>query len=512
MFRDGNANCPPLNSNLKIYVEYANELWNTGYWDQWNWLLAQGQTVPLLRYDGESDQFTLAFRYQGMRTVQISEIFRQVFGDSQMPAPGKAAAAIRIRPVVCHQKGYIDLMNRTMTFIDKYYNKRDSRSTYANPHPVNYFLYGFSASTYFNPAGAPPTLTIDNIWSTGEFIAANHYNSIKAAANVAKMYGLADLAYEGGQHPQYNGDEVVTRASAMDPRMEAKQVEMHQVFNQVDGELNVLCQLIGPVTNTIPQTTEGHFDILRGDIGNLDRPRYNAVLDINNSTPVPITLGSLVPFTRDGHDFDIESTWGVTPGSGSYNITGNNFDYSTAYSFRVPSTGNYNVQVEYSTTASATLVVEYDGNVVGTFNLNSTGGASAFTSYMNISVDIDKLHSIRLLSTSGTVTVISVNVGAGLKSARLVKITDVQPIEQSVTVFPNPVKDIISIKLISANDNRATVDILDIGGKVVLRMGYPVVSGANLLKMDVGSLKNGIYFIKVTNDDESFMNKVIINR
>ena len=414
MLRDGNANCAPLNPNLKIYIEYANELWNTGYWEQWAWLKANSKTVPALKYDGESDENTLAFRYQGMRTIQISDIFRQVFGDSQMPAPGKDPASIRIRPVVCHQKGYIDIMNRTMTFIDKYYNKRDSRSTYSDPHPVNYYLYGFGASTYFNPAGSPPALTIDNIWSTGEFVAANHYNSIKVAANIAREFGLADLAYEGGQHPQYNGDEVVTRVAAMDPRMEAKQVEMHQVFNQVGGELNVLNQLIGKETSISPQLTEGHFDILRGDIGNLDRPRYNAVLDINNSTPVPITLGSLAPFTRDGHDFDIESTWGVTPGSGSYNITGNNFDYSTAYSFRVPSTGGYKVQIGYSTNASATLVVEYDGNVVGTFNLNSTGGASAFTSYMNINCSTDKLHSVRLVATYGTITITKIIVETGM--------------------------------------------------------------------------------------------------
>ena len=508
LFRDGNANCPPLKTNLKIYVEYGNELWNTGYWDQWNWIKAKSKTVSELKFDGETDENTLAFRFQALRSVEISNIFRQVFGDSLMPGPGKDASSIRIRPLIAHQQGYTDIINRTMTFVDKYCGKRDSRSTWATPHQVNYYFYGFGCSTYFYPEDAPPALTIDNIWNSGTFVAENHYNTLKVAANVAKMYGLAFLAYEGGPHPRYNGDEVITRQAAIDSRMRAKQAEMHSVFNQVDGELNVLSQLIGPEISSIPQITDGHFDILRGDIGNLDRPRYNAVLDINNSSPVPITLGSIAPFSRAGHDYDIESSWGVPPASGSYTITANNFDYCTAYSFRVPTSGAYDVQVEYSTNASATLIVEYDGNVIGTFNTGNTVGASAFTPSMNITCNAEKLYSIRLIATAGTINVKSINLDVSPVSNTAVNSVT----ENKVSLYPNPAKNIVNLCVTSEKDSKSTLWITDLTGKQLYKAGYNVQTGVNNLELDLNTLKNGIYLIYTIIDHKKYSNKLIICR
>jgi hypothetical protein len=89
LFRDGNANCAPLNSNLKIYVEYANEIWNTGYWDQWAWIQDKSKTYPELLFDNNADDITLVFRYQAMRTVQVSDIYVRYFVFLEFRLPGK---------------------------------------------------------------------------------------------------------------------------------------------------------------------------------------------------------------------------------------------------------------------------------------------------------------------------------------------------------------------------------------------------------------------------------------
>lgn len=406
LIRDGNPDCQPLRSDLKLYLEYGNEIWNSGtYYTQWQWVTnaAVTSTNTALRFDGTSDPITLAYRFQGMRSVQISEIFREVFGSGTMMT--------RIRPVLCHQQNYVDICNRTMTFLDRYYTRRDPRSNWPSPHPVNYYLYAFSTSTYFNPAAPPPTLTVDNIWNSGGFVAANHYNALKSTAAMAKMYGLAYVAYEGGQHPNYNGDETITRQAAIDIRMRAKQAEAQRVFNQLDGELNVLFHLVDKNLSATPGTTDGHFGMLRGDVANTNRPRYLAVHDINAAAPDAITLGAMAPFIRAGANFDMETSWGrPSSPSGSWLLTALGNTYGVAYCFRVPRSGTYALQIQYSTTAAATLAADVGGAVVGTFNVANTGGANAQTPQVNLPCDADKLYAIKLAAVTGAVTVASVSV------------------------------------------------------------------------------------------------------
>jgi hypothetical protein len=406
LIRDGNDVCASLRPDLKLYLEYGNEIWNSGtYYQQWGWVTNAAFSVPALRFDGTTDPITLAYRYQAMRTVQISDIFRSVFGSDAMMT--------RIRPVVCHQQNYIDICNRTMTFIDRYYAKRDSRSNWGDPHPVNYYVYGFSSSTYFYPGYAPPTLTLDNIWNSGTFVAANHYNALKSSAAIAKMYGLAYLAYEGGQHPNYNGDQTITRQAAMDARMRAKQAEAQAVFNQLDGELNVLFHLIDKNLSSTPQDTDGHFGMLRGDIADTNRPRYQAVLDINATNTAAITFGTLAPFTRAGANQDMETSWGVaSQPAGNFSITAQGATYAAAFCFRVPSTGTYALQVEYSTTQAATLLAEFKGDVLGSLSLANTGGSPVWTAAMNMACESNKLYAIKLAALTGTVTLRNVQVSA----------------------------------------------------------------------------------------------------
>lgn len=463
LFRNGGADCEPLRPDLKLYLEYGNEIWNSGtYYTQWAWVTNATVTTTnsALRYDGTSDPITLAYRYQGMRTVQISGIFREVFGT--------AAMMTRIRPVLCHQQNYIDICNRTMTFLDKYYARRDSRSDWPDPHPVNYYLYAFSTSTYFNPAATPPTLTLDNIWSSGGFVASNHFAAIRSSAVIAKMYGLAYVAYEGGQHPNYNGDQTITRQAAVDDRMRAKQAEAQRVFNQLDGELNVLFHLIDKDLSATPGTTDGHFGMLRGDIANTNRPRYQAVLDINATAPDPVTYGSMAPFTRAGADFDLETSWGMSSSlTGSRTLTAQANTYGAAYCFRVPRTGTYALRVQYSTTSSAMLAADVRGLPVGNFQLPNTAGASAQTPPVNMLCDTGKLYAIKLAAVSGAVAIVSVSLS---------EVVTVQSSAESVRV-PEGGTAGFQVCLSAPPASAATVTVVRTSGDA----NISVVGGSNLV-------------------------------
>jgi hypothetical protein len=173
---------PPLDPELNLYVEYSNEIWNFQF-SQTPWCREQGKAHGHpLNFDGESDEITLMFRFKAMRSVQMSLIFRSVFGDKEMMS--------RVRPVICWQQGYEDLINRTLSFVDRYYGGKDSRSDYGKLQdvkttttiqgdttittttgvmsngevkPVNYFFYGGGGTGYWYSDGKT-TLTEDTIW------------------------------------------------------------------------------------------------------------------------------------------------------------------------------------------------------------------------------------------------------------------------------------------------------------------------------------------------------------
>jgi RNA polymerase sigma factor (sigma-70 family) len=404
LIRDGSAECEPLRPDLKLYLEYGNDVWNpTTYAQQWAWVTNAAASASLLRFDGAADPVTLVSRFQAMRTVQISDAFRAVFGHDAMRT--------RIRPVLCQPQGNADLCNRAVSFMDRYYAGRDSRSDWSDPHPVGYYLYGLACSTWFKPDVAPPSLTLENIWTSGGFLASNHFASLQFSAAIARMYGLAFLSYEGGPHPNYNGDQVVTRQAAMDPRMRAKQLEMQKVFNQLDGELNVLFHLIDKNPASPPRDVEGHFGMLRGGIEKLDGPRYQAVLDINAVTPEPVALGVMAPFARAGADYDVETSGGRAPAlSGSITLAAGSAAYASAYCFRVPRNGQYAVRVEYSVDSPSTMLFEQDGRIAGSSVLESTRGVAVVSAPMAVTCVAGRLHAIKLSALSGRVTVHTVRV------------------------------------------------------------------------------------------------------
>jgi hypothetical protein len=167
---------PPLNPNLRVNVEYANEIpWNSaGQYPQSAWARQQpevlrqawladpdspdGLRFQILNFDGalpvtsSAEGFFGGKRFSALRTVEISDIFRSVFGDDFMQAPGRQDP--RVRVLYMYQ---YDNNNSTATdafnFIDGYFNKVHPASTYpGEPKPVPHFIYGGGTATYYASA------------------------------------------------------------------------------------------------------------------------------------------------------------------------------------------------------------------------------------------------------------------------------------------------------------------------------------------------------------------------
>jgi len=480
---------PPLNSNLKLYIEYSNEIWNWGGpYNQTPWVRDRAKTYGApLNFDGETDEGVLMYRYKAMRSVQISNIFRSVFSSEMMT---------RIRPVLCWQQSYNDLTNRTLNFIDRYYNKRDTRSNWSDPHPVNYYIYGGGGSGYWYTDGST-TMNSTNLWDNNGWNPTTYQNILYNDMAWAKAYGLSYVMYEGDAHPTYsNNDETIMSQTHWDSRMNAETVEHVNAYSALDGDL--FCFLV------LATSSPGYWGAI--NIDNVaNSPQYDAIQSLAGTTATALNRGSVVPFTRAGAAFDVLTYEAANPnGTGSITLTNNTSGFAAAYTFRTGTTGAHNVQLNYKTNAAATLIVECDGNVIGTFNLANTGGVSTNTAFINTTLSADKMYAIRCVVTSGSVTINSISVATGLKSAFVTTDVEQVSLNNKVLVYPNPATANLNIQ--TAAEGTSTIYIFTMDGRLALQK----VTNNQLETINVASLQSGTYVVKVATPNGVFYNKVVI--
>lgn len=153
---------PPLNSNLRVYLELGNELWNSGGIFNVDWsninslmvadLLANNADYQAINYDGlptnqdahgyYPSMNTWRFRKIALRLMQISDIFRAVFGDDAMGS--------RVRTLYEWQYANLnDTAGLALTYIDRYFNNGDGQAHVSQPHPVSHWLWGGGGATYY---------------------------------------------------------------------------------------------------------------------------------------------------------------------------------------------------------------------------------------------------------------------------------------------------------------------------------------------------------------------------
>ena len=78
--------------------------------------------------------------------------------------------------------------------------------------------------------------------------------------------------------------------------------------------------------------------------------------------------------------------------------------------------------------------------------------------------------------------------------------------DNSVSIFPNPTNGILNVTSISD----ATVEVCDITGKEVLFQ--TTVSASKTQQINVSNLVNGVYVVKIYNNDFISIKKVVLNK
>ncbi len=81
----------------------------------------------------------------------------------------------------------------------------------------------------------------------------------------------------------------------------------------------------------------------------------------------------------------------------------------------------------------------------------------------------------------------------------------------TITMFPNPAKNIVSINVNATEDFDAIISVTDITGRNVLSTINKKMSGGNnFLSINTVALQSGVYYVTISNGKEQTTNKLII--
>ena len=397
---------PPLNANLRVYVEYSNEVWNSGsaftqFGDNCqaasdeltntsgnsalNWDKTWNNTPFSLSGTNSSWNWNMCSRHTVKRSVEISNIFRSVFGDSAMIS--------RIRPVFMSQLGNAGaaLFDGTKMMLDYYDNMGGNNVTV--PHSPNYYFYGAGGSGYYNPSAS--VSTVDAIFTDPGMTPAGFAKVLQEDAKLVAAMGLKRVAYEGGPSLDKTGGarDVLSAQAINDPRMKSAVVNMHNAWSSNGGELLVYLSATGDYQWGFTP-----------DVHNLSTPKLLAIDALNATQRTPLALGTQVPGNVAGSAADACSRgWGCSPLGDSFTADGSRVVWAS-YSFRSSASAPWTVNLSFTNANNASVAVYVDGKLIGT--QNTTGGALSF----NAGPVGPGLHGVVVRAAAGTFLLSSVAV------------------------------------------------------------------------------------------------------
>jgi hypothetical protein len=74
---------------------------------------------------------------------------------------------------------------------------------------------------------------------------------------------------------------------------------------------------------------------------------------------------------------------------------------------------------------------------------------------------------------------------------------------ESISVYPNPFNDKVTVTVLANNQNNITLSLIDINGKEVTNSVMNVEPGTSTFDLyELNKLKNGIYFLRVLMENE----------
>jgi hypothetical protein len=228
-----------LAPDLKIYVEYSNEVWNQGF-EQGRYNLAQAKAEVAaggsdLAYDGETDPYVWADRRTARRLVRISDVFKTVWADAGLPSPING----RVRCSLGSQAQMPTRVDPMLKYVADRYGRPADRFWsvgIAVYFTLNKYQDQFVGGKWVT---ADAGLTVDQVIEGMDLSVRTYEDQRKFAQQLthAAAYGLRLDAYELGLDTKGPFNVDAKRSANLDPRIGPLVERFVDAFHGQGGDL-----------------------------------------------------------------------------------------------------------------------------------------------------------------------------------------------------------------------------------------------------------------------------------
>lgn len=445
-----------LRPEIKIYIEYSNEVWNGSFTQyQYNYsAVLQSPEDADIRASTPWDDRRRARRV-AKQVIKFGHIFENVMGVT-------VASRTKIRPVFAWQiGGWLPWYDDVLTWMN---------TTYGAPKD---FIYGIASAPYFNEASAASNASPQQVVTAMSANSDANVANIQALAQYAAQWQLKHLQYEGG--PDNGGGSTVNIGNRITAnRMQGmKTAVMH---NYADNWFS---------TNANGTASIGTNDLINYFVMSGGVSRYGcwgAAEDLNH-----------IQNLSNAPKYDALC---VLTG-----MCGNEPSVSL-----IAPLNNATVQVNTAVNVSANAS-DSDGSVkkVEFFAGSVLIGGDSISPYA-IQWVPTQLGIVGILAKSidndGKYTFTDANVVEVVPNTMEIKENENK---MAIRIFPVPTKDVLNIFIPDMKNPNGIIEITDILGKIII--SEPI--HATEKKIEVSNLDAGIYFVTCKMARGSYTQKMI---
>jgi len=83
---------------------------------------------------------------------------------------------------------------------------------------------------------------------------------------------------------------------------------------------------------------------------------------------------------------------------------------------------------------------------------------------------------------------------------------------EAIRISPNPAEDQLTIRYQIDTDASVQLMLIDLTGRAIFQNNYQVRAGEQQIQLDLSKLPNGVYAVQLVGKDQSFSQKVIVQR
>lgn len=250
-----------LKPNLRVYIEYTNEAWNSIFVPQAEHMKQTGYKLKL-----DKNRNIAGSKYYSLKSVQIFKVWEKVFGGTKRLVRvmgGMTTDTKLTETLLGFQNAY---KNVDAIAIGPYFHfPQKKMSSIRNVNDV------------FKALNAP-----DNRYSI-----KNTLEFVKKQAQVTKGFGVDLIAYEGGQHLVHHKTHTMTQGATphlykanKDPRMAQAYYQLLAGWKKAGGKLFI------PFSAPRPSTWHGSWGVKEHITETLvQAPKYRALLGFSHGNP-----------------------------------------------------------------------------------------------------------------------------------------------------------------------------------------------------------------------------------